>query len=462
MSIDARTPPSLRWRVFQLAWPVILEGMLQTMLGVVDTIMVGRLGADALAGVGTAQQYLFFLIAILSAVSIGASIVTAHAVGARDLSTASRVARQSLIWALVVAVPLAILGAVFSTPLMYLLGVTDSVAAIGGGYLNITMLAGVVLVVPFTAGAVLRGAGDTKTPLLATACANVVNAVVAYLLIFGAFGFPNLGPIGSAWGAAGGRLVSCAILLYALWQGRVGLTIRGWRGWRPERDIANRVLALGAPAAIEQVAVSAGFLVMAAVVAHLGTEALAAQRVVGNLLSISFLPGFGFSIAATALVGQSLGAGRPDEGESATGIATQWGLIWMGSLAVIFLVLRFPLVGAFTGDPGVIDTAAASMIPLALTQPFWAIGFVNSGALRGAGNTRFPLLMSILGIWGATILGTINTTVFHLGLPYVWGSFLVFSPLTAILTWRRFKRGDWKRNVVLRHSEPRQEVGVAL
>src|SRR6266849_6315677 len=137
MSMHLPQGRSLRWRVFQLAWPVILEGLLQTMLGIVDTLMVGRLGADALAGVGSAQQYLFFLISILSAVSIGSSIVTAHAVGARDYGTASRVARQSLIWAAVVAVPLAVLGAIFSTPLMYFLGVTDAVAAIGGGYLTI-------------------------------------------------------------------------------------------------------------------------------------------------------------------------------------------------------------------------------------------------------------------------------------------------------------------------------------
>src|SRR5262249_16680483 len=159
-------------------------------------------GSDALAGVGTAQQFLFFLIAILSAVSIGSSILTAQAVGARDHGTARRIAKQSLIWSLAVAAPLALLGAIFSRDLMLILGVTDSVAGIGGSYLTVTMLAGVVLVLPFTAGSVLRGAGDTRTPLVATTCANVVNVVVAYILIFGALGVPALGPVGSAWGAA--------------------------------------------------------------------------------------------------------------------------------------------------------------------------------------------------------------------------------------------------------------------
>src|SRR5260221_473962 len=196
MSIIATSDPSLRRRVFQLAWPVILENLLQTTLGIVDTIMVGRLGADALAGVGTSQQFLFFLIAILSAVSIGSSIMAAQAVGAKDLPTARRIAKQSLTWALAIAAPLAILGSIFSHSLLQILGVTDAVADIGGNYLGITMLTGIVLVVPFTAGGVLRGAGDTRTPLYATFCANIVNAIVAYGLIFGAFGLPALGASG--------------------------------------------------------------------------------------------------------------------------------------------------------------------------------------------------------------------------------------------------------------------------
>ena len=442
---DVPKPQSLRWRVFQLAWPVILEGLLQTMLGIVDTIMVGRLGANALAGVGTAQQFVFFVIAILSGVSIGSSILAAQAVGARDLFTAGRVARQSLIWALALSIPLAILGVLFSTSLMHLMGVTDAVAAIGGGYLNITMLTSVVLCVPFTAGAVLRGAGDTRTPLVATSVANVVNAVVAYILIFGALGVPALGPVGSAWGASAGRLVSCAILIFALWRGRQGFSIRGREGWRPEKALMQRVVSLGAPAALEQVIVSAGFLVMAVVVASLGTNSLAAQRVVGNLLGVSLLPGFGFGIAATALVGQSIGARDPDEGEAAARIAIQWALIWMSGLGLVYIFLRAPLVALFSADPEVLRIGADSLIPLGLTQPLWAIAFVASGALRGAGNTRFPLLMSILVIWGTTLLGFFNVHFLHLGLPFVWGGFIVFSPITCYLTWRQFKHGSWKK-----------------
>src|SRR5438046_6226921 len=135
MVVDSPVKPrastaEIQRRVFQLAWPVIVEHLLQTLLGIVDTIMVGRLGADALAGVGTAQQFLFFLIAILSAVSIGSSIMSAHSIGAQEWGVAGRIARQSLVWSLAIAAPLAIVGAMTSNSLMRLLGVTDSVASI--------------------------------------------------------------------------------------------------------------------------------------------------------------------------------------------------------------------------------------------------------------------------------------------------------------------------------------------
>jgi Na+-driven multidrug efflux pump len=208
-------------------------------------------------------------------------------------------------------------------------------------------------------------------------------------------------------------------------------------------------MGLGAPAAIEQVAVSAGFLVLTVAVARLGTDSLAAQRIVGNLLGMSLLPGFGFGIAATALVGQSLGAGNPDEGEHATGIATQWALIWMGTLGIVFILLRSPLVAIFTDDPAVGRIAAACMVPLGITQPLWAISFVISGGLRGAGNTRFPLLMTIVSIWGTVLFGMTVIVAAGAGLAFVWGGFLIFSPLAAYLTGRRFRRGDWKAIVLL-------------
>ncbi|MBI3958233.1 MAG: MATE family efflux transporter, partial [Chloroflexi bacterium] len=386
-------------RVFNLAWPVIGENFLETMLGIVDTFLVARLGAAALAGVGSSLQVMFFVIAALSALSVGSSVLVAQAVGARKFERASHLARQSIGWSVCFSVPLALLGFFLADPILSLFGLEPEVAAIGGDYLKVTMGTVVVLVVLFIGGGVLRGAGDSRTPMQVTALANVINIFLAYGLIFGAWGLPELGAVGSAWATFLSRLLAMVILLWAMSRGRNGVTIGGRDGWLPQISVARSVLRIGVPAALEQVLISAGFTVLTIVVASLGTAALAAHRIAFNALSLSFLPGFGFSIAATALVGQSVGARRLDQGSDAAHTAARWGALWMGSMAVIFFILATPIMQAFTDEAEVVRQGAASLRVLAFSQPFWALLFIYSGSLRGLGNTNFPLRANTLGIW---------------------------------------------------------------
>jgi len=188
--------PSVRRRVLLLAAPVIGENLLQTMIGIVDTLFVSRLGANALAGVGTSIQVMFLLISVLSAVVVGGSILVAHATGAGQFAEASRLARQVVVWGVVLALPLSFLGWRFAAPFVGLFGVTPVVAAIAASYLRVVLGTLVVLMLAFACSSVLRGAGDTRTPLVCTAIANVVNAVAAWAFIFGHLGFPAMGPTG--------------------------------------------------------------------------------------------------------------------------------------------------------------------------------------------------------------------------------------------------------------------------
>ncbi|MGN6813330.1 MAG: MATE family efflux transporter, partial [Thermomicrobiales bacterium] len=310
---DEVVAPGIARRVIGLAWPVIAQNLLETAVGVVDTLLVARLGAVAIAGVGTALQVMFFLLAILSAVTIGASIMVAHAVGAGDWPGARRLAKQSLVWGLLAALPLALGGALGAHWLIGAFGVAPDVAAVGTGYLRITMIVLPALLLVFVAGAVLRGAGDTRTPMLIGLLSNVINAVLAWGLIYGHLGLPALGADGSAWAAAAGRITGAVVLIAVLVRGRDGLALRGWADWRPHFAAVRRVLTLGVPAAIEQTMTSAAFTALTLIVATLGTRELATQRITFNALSVAFLPGFGFAIAAGTLVGQSLGARRPLE-----------------------------------------------------------------------------------------------------------------------------------------------------
>jgi multidrug resistance protein, MATE family len=432
-------PAALRRRVLGLAWPVIGQNLLETLLGIVDTLLVAGLGVAAIAGIGGALQIMFFVLSALSALSVGSSILVAQAVGARALDRASRLARQSLLWSVLLSVPLALVGLGLAGPIIGIFGMEPQVARIGAAYLRVTMGTVVVLVALILGGGVLRGAGDSRTPMLVTAIANVLNVGLAYSLIYGHFGLPALGAIGSAWATFVARSVALLLLMRALWIGRNGVSIAGG-GWWPDWSVARRVLGLGIPAAVEQLLATTAFLAMTILVARLGTDTLAAQRISMSALSFSFLPGIGFGLAATALVGQSIGARRPRDGAGMAAVATNWAVLWMSAIGVLLFVFATPIMRLFTAEVDVIQIGAAGLRAVALTQPFWAVGMVLSGALRGTGDTRFPLIMSTAGIWSAVLLAWLALAIFGGGLTVVWGAFLVTSPITAFLTWRRFRR----------------------
>ena len=441
--------PTAQKRVFNLAWPVIGESFLETMLMVVDTWMVAQLSTAAIAGVGTSVQVLFFIIAALGALSVGSSVLVAQAYGAGKLVEAARLARQSIVWSVILSLPLALTGFFLAGPVIALFGVEADVARIGKEYLQVTMATVVVLIVLMIGGGALRGLGDSQTPMRVTALANFVNVFLTYGLIFGVAGLPALGAVGSAWGTFLSRLLAAALLLIVMWRGRQGVSISGRSNWLPEVSVANSVLRIGVPAALEQLLTSAAFTSMTAIVATLGTAALASHRIAFNVLSLSFLPGFGFAIAATALVGQSVGAREPKEGAEAAAIATRWAVVWMAVMGAVSYLLAEPILRLFSQDPAVVSDGVDAIRVVALAQPFWAVLFVQSGALRGMGNTSFPLRANTGGIWSTMIIAWVAVNYFDGGITKVWGVFLITSPVMAVVLWKRFGRAvrEWSDQV---------------
>lgn len=442
--------PRMARRVIMLAWPVIAQNLLETLVGVIDTILVARLGTVAIAGVGSALQVVFFLLAILSAVSIGASIVVAHTIGAGNHAEAARLGKQTLVWGLLGALPLAWIGALAARPLIRAFGVEADVAVVGADYLRVTMIMLPALLLVFAGSAVLRGVGDTRTPLQVSLLANVINAVLAYGLIYGHFGLPALGAVGSAWAASAGRLVSALLLVLVLVTGRSGLSLRGRDGWRPQFSVVRRILGLGLPAALEQMLTSGAFTALMLVVATLGTQALAAQRIAFNAMSVAFLPGIGLSIAAATLVGQSIGAEKPDEAAAAARASAGWAALWMGVMGVVYFIFARQIIGLFSNDPVVTEVGVRSLRVLAVQQPLWGLLFVWSGALRGAGNTRFPLLVNSLEMWIVVLCASLAVTQLGASLPLVWAFFIPSSAIGATINWLRFRRGDWRHHSLAR------------
>lgn len=408
--------------------------------------MVARLGAYAVAGVGTGFELVFFIISILSAIDIGATVLVSQAIGAGDQRRANLLARQAIALGLILAIPVSI-GMFFAAPAVIgLFGVAADVAAAATTYLQITAATSIALFLSFVCGAVLRGAGDSRTPLKAAVLANIINVIVAYVLIFGHLGLPALGVAGSALGAAAGRSVGAAYMLVAMRRGRKAISLSGSWGWIPRFETARQLLTLGVPAALEQVLSAGAFTTLIAVVALIGTPALAAQQITFTALSLAFLPAFGFSIAATALVGQSIGARVPSDARLASRIALRWALVWMGIGGVLAFLLSERVMGIFSADPEVISSGANALRALSIALPFWALWFVSSGSLRGSGDTRTPLFIGASTMWLAVGIAWVAVRWFEGGLGTVWLAFVLTTAPASILMWWAYRRriGDFE------------------
>ncbi|HEU5431337.1 MAG TPA: MATE family efflux transporter, partial [Thermomicrobiales bacterium] len=282
--------------------------------------------------------------------------------------------------------------------------------------------------------------GDSRTPLFAAVVANIVNVVAAYALIFGHLGLPQLGVAGSALGAAIARSVGAGLMLLLMFGGKKAISLRGRGDWLPSLGVGRDLMRLGVPSAIEQVLMSGGFTTIMAVVATIGTAALAAQQIGFTALSLAFLPGFGFAIATTALVGQSFGANDPAAAQTAHRIALRWAVSGMTVGGAIFFLFAEPIMGLFTSDPEVIGQGVQALRALSFALPFWSVSFVSAGALRGSGDTRSPMIISAIGIWLSVLLAWLGVRHFGAELGYVWGTFIITSPMTAAANWLLFRR----------------------
>jgi putative MATE family efflux protein len=426
-------------RVLGLATPSIGENVLRTMVGAVDTCMFARLGAAAVAGVGTGFEFVFFIISILSAIDIGATVLVSQAIGAGDKERANYLARQAIVWGLVLAIPMSIILYRFAPNIIGLFGTAPDVAAAATIYLEVIAATGVTLFLSFVCGAVLRGAGDSRTPLYAAVIANIVNVAVAYTLIFGNFGFPALGVAGSALGAASGRALGAIFMLTLMARGTQAISLAGSWGWHPKVETAKQLLTLGVPAAVEQMLSSGSFMVLIAVVALIGTPALAAQQIAFTALSTAFLPGIAFSITATALVGQSIGARVPADARKAWTISLRWAVAWLGIGGLLVFLLSERLMRIFSSDPQVIASGVSALHALSIALPFWAVWFVSSGSLRGSGDTRTPLVIGATTMWLSVFLAWIGVRWFDAGMGWVWSCYVITSAPASILAWLLFR-----------------------
>jgi putative MATE family efflux protein len=432
--------------ILRLAWPAIAENVLHTFIWVVDTAMVGRLGAQALSAVGLSGSVYWNVLWVFSAIAVGAMAVVARSVGAGDTRRATRAAGQALL----ISVALGIFftfGTYFLAPLIFRLGgFENSVSAMGVEYLRIVGAGSLMLVLTKVGAGILRGAGDTRTPMLVAVVANTINAAGDYALIFGVLGFPRLGVKGAAIATLIANLAGGILTLIALFQKRSKLSIRIRDLLRVDMPTVRVLVNLSIPAAVEEAMTSAARILTSFMITSLGTVAFAAHQVTLAAESLSFMPGSGFSTASGVLVGHNLGAGRIDRARRVAYRSIRYAVIVMGGSALVFFSLPRVIVSFFTADAGVMLLASTCLRIAGLEQVFIGIGDTFHGSLRGAGDTGSALKITAIGTWLVRVpVLALIIYVFRFSLPAVWVGICFEWVIRAVLGRKYFARGNWER-----------------
>ncbi len=429
-----------------LAWPVVLEQALAMTSQVVDAAMVGRLGKDSVAAVGLSMQPFFLINALFMGLSVGTTALSARAIGAGNKEEAAKVTGQSILIAFVFGLFISYLGFQKAEWIITFMKADDLVRAIGVQYVR-AMMPGMVLFFVFTiATGALRGAGDTRTPMLINLGLNLVHIFTNYVFIFGNFGAPALKAAGAGLSTSLSRTLGGIAMLVVLTRPGRQITV-DWKKTVTRFDLGlfKRILNVGVPAMAERVLTSTGQIGYARQVSGLGTAAYAAHSLSLNCESFSYMPGMGFATAATTLVGQRLGAKDPEGAEKSALLSIKMGVLTMGFMGVLFFLLPGPLLRIFTNDPEVIARGIPLLRIVAFTQVPEAMGFVIPGALRGAGDTRVSMYVTVLGVWGVRYALTyVLINAFHMGLTAAWIGMFLDWVVRAVLYYRRLKRGRWK------------------
>lgn len=430
--------------VFDLAYPVVLTQICTTAMGVVDSAMVGRLGATQLAAVGFGGIWLWTFFSLFYGTASGVQTFVSQADGAGHRSECGGWAWQSA-YAVLPAVLIGIAMVWFAAePMLALLGPSQELQHFASAYMfsRLPGEAGIAAMMILTS--FFRGVGDTRTPLYVSIAANAVNAVLDYGLIFGEFGLPAWGVEGAGTATAIGSWFAAACLFFAFRRRRVDARFRtGPKG--PDLSQIRRFVRIGAPIGGQWALGMTSFAMFTTLVARMGDTAMAASQAFVMLLSMSFMQAIGVSVAASTLVGRYVGAGRLDAAERSFRSSLAMGAVLGAAMGALFVIFPGPLLGIFTDDPGVVELGVPLLAVGALFQFFDAAGIITEGALRGAGDTRWPFLMHTLLGWGFFVPVAYGIgIVLEGGLTGAWlGGCLYVVLLASSMIWR-FRSGAWR------------------
>lgn len=435
-------------RTVAIAWPSILESFLVHLTGFVDTVMVSALGSSAIAAVGLTTQPKFIGLAFFISLNVAVSAIVAHRRGENDRESANRVLLQALMITGLMTVVISIACVVFADPIISFAGGNADTQQDAVIYFQIIMGCMVFNTVSLCINAAQRGCGNTKIAMRTNIISNLVNVFFNYLLIGGNWGFPALGIKGAAIATVIGTVVAMVMSLASVLHrdGYLSFRLVKKKDFRFDRRSVRSIVNIGSSTLAEQIFLRVGFLTFTIIVANLGTTAFAAHQIGMNLMGLSFSFGDGLSAASIALVGQALGAKRVDLARIYGGISQRLGVLFSCLTSVVFLAFGRPIFGLFTDEKDILDYGVMIMAVLTVVVFMQISQVVFSGCLRGAGDTKFTALVSLISVaFIRPFFGWLLCYPLGLGLFGAWLGLSVDQFSRLSLTYFRFKSGRWTR-----------------
>ena len=439
--------------IFSLAWPTMLEQLMQTAVQYMDTGMVGVLGTRATAAVGATSTVNWLIGSTISAISVGFLAYISQSMGAGKKQQAKKASAQAVITVLIVGILFTILTIGLSSKVPVWMQVDPSIRRMASSYFLILYSPMLFRTANIIFGTVLRAVGDTKTPMQVGVAFNVINIVLNYFLIYStrtvSIGGKNVLIPGAGWGVQGAAAASA--IAYTI--GGIAITIKLWKhpdispkgqSFKLDKVVLKPCLKVAVPNMFQRFATSLGYVAFASMINSLGETATAAHTIANTVESAFYIPGWGMQTAAATLAGNALGA---NDNKKLSGLARAIMPLEIGLMVVsggLLFIFAPVLIRLFSSDAQIISLGSTVLRMVAVSEPFYGVPIVIEGMMQGVGKTVTPFVFNVVGMWGVRILGTfVCIHMLGMGLISAWGCMIGHNLLLFILFTRHYLSGKW-------------------
>ncbi|OCN05687.1 MATE family efflux transporter [Erysipelotrichaceae bacterium MTC7] len=433
--------------VLVLSLPIIVENILQTLLGTADTYFAGQLNDVAIAGVGVTNLMMNVFIAFFTAISVGTSTIVSRYFGRKDYKNTNKAITQSLDIGIVLGLVVGLICFVFARPILHISGIEASVISYVLPYFYIVTVPAIFLCLQLILSSCFRSIKDTRTPMVATGISNVINIGLNALFIK-----MGMGVFGLGLATTIARFIG-VLLLFVKLKGHDANIMFTFKEFKVHKNILTSILTVGIPAGAEKLIMRIGQLLYNGMIISIGMSAYVAHNVAGTIESYAYIPAMGFGLAVATLVGTSLGEHNPQKAMHLTHVSYGISVTIMLVIGVVFYIFAPQLAALFTPTLEVQHMVVDVLRLIAFFQPFSALVQIITNALQGAGDTKFPMYTTLVGIWGIRLgIGYLLAVYANLGLLGVWSAYALDITVRGIVLFIRFYRGKWKTIKVLSTS----------